>query len=406
MYERVSLRKCGVEASDTDVVLRTQEAISALGDYGRGLRNARKIAVKINAGIDRIRLTDGKQTELTEPAVVEGVIRAIRDMTDAEIVIGDAPTHGDGSTLYAALGYPERLKQYANVRLLDFGEGELVDVSMPESAGLFTKYRLHKELSEADAFVSVAKMKAHTSMGCTLCIKNLFGWTPPSIYGVPRHYFHDRLIRLPRVLADLAFLFKPCLNVVDGIVAANLSEWHGEPMKPGVIIAGTNVVATDHIGARVMGFNPQDDYPSHPFLYRRNAIKLAAEMGLGQNSPEQIEVVGESPEDVALPFRVEPYGEGDRNAELRRGADCVARYRENQGKLAAQYQGRYLALSDGQIVWNENDIHSIMRLESESGLDWRTLPQFIVRCVRPDDEIERFQFYEQDAGFQRVAANG
>src|SRR5258708_6373139 len=97
MTERVSLLKCGVETSDDGVVRRTQEAIASLGDYGKGLRNACKIAVKINAGIDRIRLTDGKQTELTEPAVLEGVIRAIRDVTDAEIVIGDAPTHRDGS---------------------------------------------------------------------------------------------------------------------------------------------------------------------------------------------------------------------------------------------------------------------------------------------------------------------
>jgi uncharacterized protein (DUF362 family) len=29
-------------------------------------------------------------------------------------------------------------------------------------------------------------MKAHTSVGCTLCIKNLFGWMPTSVYGAPR----------------------------------------------------------------------------------------------------------------------------------------------------------------------------------------------------------------------------
>src|SRR5690348_15921736 len=92
--ERVSLVRCSSEADEAEVIRRTEEAIRALGDYGRGLRDARKIAIKINVGIPRIVLTDGKQTELTEPAVVEGVIRAIRDVTDAEIVIGDAPTKG------------------------------------------------------------------------------------------------------------------------------------------------------------------------------------------------------------------------------------------------------------------------------------------------------------------------
>src|SRR5438270_13958669 len=112
--ERVSIIACPSTTNDEEVIRQTQTAIEQLGDYGRGLRGARKIAVKINAGIPRVVLTDGKQTELTEPAVVEGAIRAIRAVTDAEIVIGDAPTQGDGGTLYPQLGYPDRLKKYKN----------------------------------------------------------------------------------------------------------------------------------------------------------------------------------------------------------------------------------------------------------------------------------------------------
>src|SRR5436190_1395417 len=103
--ERVSLVPCVPETDDAEIVRRTEEAIRLLGDYSAGLRAARKIAVKINAGIDRIVLTDGRQTELTEPAVVEGVIRAIRAVTDAPIVIGDAPTDSSTESLYARLGY-------------------------------------------------------------------------------------------------------------------------------------------------------------------------------------------------------------------------------------------------------------------------------------------------------------
>src|SRR5688572_20200429 len=99
--EQVSLVRCAPEADDAEVVRRTEEAIRQAGDYGKGLRNARRIAMKINAGIDRVVLTDGKQTELTDPAVVEGTIRAIRAVTDAEIVVGDAPTDGSAAELYA-----------------------------------------------------------------------------------------------------------------------------------------------------------------------------------------------------------------------------------------------------------------------------------------------------------------
>jgi uncharacterized protein (DUF362 family) len=120
MRERVSLVRCASTLQDDEIVRTTQAAIQQLGDYGEGLRGARSIAIKINAGIHRVVLTDGRQTELTEPAVVEGAVRALRDVTDAEIVIGDGTTDGDAHGLYAQLGYPERLAKYANVRLVDF----------------------------------------------------------------------------------------------------------------------------------------------------------------------------------------------------------------------------------------------------------------------------------------------
>src|SRR5262249_3964174 len=155
-----------------------------------------------------------------------------------------------------------------------------------------------------------------------------------------------------------------------------------------IILAGTNVVATDHVGARVMGYDPEGDYPDHPFLYRRNAIKLTAEMGVGPNSPDQIEIIGESPEAVSLPFRIEPYGEGNRSEELRRGAQCVTDYRENQSRLAKQHHGRYLALFDGKVLWDEADMQSVIDREKAIGLDWRSVPQFVIRCVEPEEEIE------------------
>jgi len=396
--ERVSLVTCPSTTDDREVVRRTQVAIEELGDYGRGLRNARKIAVKINAGVHRSVLTDGKQTELTEPAVVEGAIRAIRQVSEAEIIVGDATTDGNTEGLYAALGYYERLAPYSNVRMVDFNQGELTEVPMAHEGAMFKSYQLPRELADADAFVSLAKMKAHVSLGCTLCIKNLFGWMPTAVYGVPRTYLHDRLIRLPRVLVDLAAWSRPCLNVVDGIVAANKSEWNGAPMRPGVILAGTNCVATDSVGARVMGFDPDGDYPDHPFYYRRNAIKLAAEMGLGPNRTEQIDVIGPSPEGVCQPFKVERYdGETNRGEQIQRGAECVARYRDQQETLAHTYAGRYLALFDGQMLWDAPDMGTVQKLERDSGRDWQTAPQFIVKCFAPEEEIEQMDWYPSEA---------
>ena len=330
--------------------------------------------------------------------MVEGAIRAIRDVTDAEIILGDGTTDGNTHELYASLGYPERLAPYKNVRLIDFNQSELVEVAMPHPDAMFRSYQMPRELAESDAFVSLAKMKAHQSLGCTLCIKNLFGWMPTSVYGAPRVYLHDRLIRLPRVLVDMAAWARPCLNVVDGIVAANKSEWHGTAMRPGVILAGTNCVATDSAGARVMGFDPDGDYPDHPYFYRRNAIKLAAQMGLGPNLASDIEVVGPSPESVCQPFHVEKHdGDTQRDEQLRRGAECVMRYQEQQDMLARSYRGRYLALFDGKVLWDGTDMRTMQKLEQESGRDWQDAPQYVVRCVPAAEEIEQMRWYQVEA---------
>jgi uncharacterized protein (DUF362 family) len=396
--EQVSLVRCPSTLSDEVVVTQTLAAIQQLEDYGKGFRNAGTIAIKINAGVHRLTLTDGKQTELTEPAVVEGAIRAIRDVTNAPILIGDAATDGDSMGLYSKLGYPERLAKYSNVRLVDFNQSELVEVTMPHDQAMFRTYQMPRELAEADAFVSLAKMKAHLSLGCTLCIKNLFGWMPTSVYGAPRSYLHDRLIRLPRVLVDMAQWMRPCLNVVDGIVAANKSEWNGTAVRPGVIIAGTNCVATDSVGARVMGFDPDGDYPQHPYFYRRNAIKLAAEQGLGPNEDEDIDIVGLAPEGLCESFRVEPHqGDTRREEQLQRGAACVARYQEQQERLAQTHYGQYLALFDGQVLKHAADMRELQKWEQDSGRDWQTAPQFVVRCVPVEEETEQMRWYDVEA---------
>ncbi len=396
----VSLRRCAAQVSDRELVEQTEAAILELGNLGEPLILARSIAMKINAGIHRTVLMHGKQTELTDPAVIEGTVRALRRITDAEILIGDAPTDGDAAGLYQKLGLPERLAPYAGVRLVDFNASEVVEVQMKHSGAMFQRYWLPREVAAADVVVSVAKMKAHASMGCTLCIKNLFGWMPTEIYGAPRMYLHDRLIRLPRVLSDMAQWMRPGLNVIDGTAALNKREWDGEVLTPGVVLAGTNIVATDSVGARVMGFDPCGDFPSNPFLYRRNVIDLAAAAGLGPNRKEDIRVLGETTDAVQTAFEVQGYaGQTRRGEQLQRGAACVAAYRERQDEWAARFHERYLAFFDGELLWDGPDMQTMMRLEHESGRDWKLAPQFVVRCVAPEQEIENFDWYEHEAAF-------
>lgn len=359
---------------------------------------ARLIAVKVNAGVASFGRVSGVYAELTDPAVVEGAVRAIRMASDAEIVLGDGPTHFDAEHIYAELRLRERLEPYGRVRVIDFGDEPWVALPMEHARPMFRAYSVRPELVEADAVVSVAKMKAHSGMGFTLCIKNLFGWMPPRVYGSPRLYLHDRLIRLPRVLADLAARLRPCLNVVDGIVATNQSEWHGTPLEPGVLLAGTDALSVDAIGARVMGFDPLDDYPNYPFHYRRNPLLLTASARGERLDADSIEVIGERPEDVVTPFEVHRYaGNTDRHDQLRRGFACVAAYRERRAALVERHRGRYLAMTGGEVMWDAGSLDEMRQIGRERIKDWRHAPEFDVLCVDEADELECFERYEEEA---------
>lgn len=392
---RVSIVRCPAAASEEQIIERTREAIAAVGGLAERLRGKKKILVKPNIGVDRVVLTKGRQTELTEPAVVEGVIQSIREVSDAEILVGECPHAAPGVDLYDKLGYRQRLAPYEGVRLVDFGEPPYTEVPVPGAALQFTHYWLNAQLAEVDAAVSVAKMKAHLSMGCTLTIKNLFGLAPTNVYGQPRRYLHDRLIRLPRVLVDLASIFNPVLNVIDGIVTANHSEWRGEAIETGVILAGDNCVSTDAAGMLVMGFDPLGDYPNHPHWYRHNSIKLAHDAGLGVADPSGITLLGVDPEEVRQPFEVKPYGEGTqhRQSELLDGARCVEAYLEGRDRFVEEYQDRYLAFRDGKLLWDAESIHESTRIEQERGKDWRDAPLFTVEATPPAEERELFDAY-------------
>jgi uncharacterized protein (DUF362 family) len=71
-----------------------------------------------------------------------------------------------------------------------------------------------------------------------------------------------------------------------------MDEVHGRPVPMNIIIAGTDMVATDAVGSAVMGVDPETV----------RHIKLAEERGLGIADLNEITVIGEPVENVKKNF--------------------------------------------------------------------------------------------------------
>jgi uncharacterized protein (DUF362 family) len=230
--------------------------------------------------------------------------------------------------------------EFENTNFLGFGR-KYVRFPVPHGGHLFPAFDLNHAYADCDAFVSIGKMKEHLTAGITLSMKNCFGMTPCTIYGdgapesepglVPlggRNPIHMGTrqpsksappeidpksprqggYRVPRCVADLVAARPVDLAIIDGIESQSGGEGIGRNTRhvtPRVLVAGTNTVCVDAVGAAVMGFDPMADCGSTPFETCDSTLRLAEELGVGSRDLKRIEVIGARIGDVVFDYRKE-----------------------------------------------------------------------------------------------------
>jgi len=76
-------------------------------------------------------------------------------------------------------------------------------------------------------------------------------------------------------------------------------------VNPGVLIAGTNCVATDAVAMAVMGFDPLAGPDAPPFSYAKcdSTQRLGEDLGLGIRDLKRNEVVGTPIAEVVFDYK-------------------------------------------------------------------------------------------------------
>lgn len=212
----------------------------------------------------------------TDSRVIEGVVKFLKNRGAKKIVIGEGSGFADTFKAFKVAGVDEVAKRW-DVGLVDLNEDEFVEVNPPSPLAL-KRVKIAKTALES-TIISVPKLKPHRMTDVTLSIKNMMGVI------APKGSIHRRL---NKNIVDLASIVRPSIAVVDGIVAGEGHETSVNPVEMNLIIAGTDPVAVDAVGAAVMGINPKN--VKH--------LRLAERKGLGTCNLEQIEIVGEVGESI------------------------------------------------------------------------------------------------------------
>lgn len=296
-----------------------QALFDGLGGVKDILDSGDKAVLKVNlTGGTQYKPKDGeKPTEyhITHPEVVRAVGELLLDAGAKSLYIVESLSDAHSVSEY---GYTEIIHSL-NATLIDLNQAtpysDFAIVPVEPDHYIYEKLLLNPILKEADCFVSIAKMKPHCSAGVTLSMKNLVGIGPLRYYRRSagdgnRTSFHGtetgKNTRLPRVIVDLNRARPINLAVIDGVSTIEGGEgpWtiYTKQVKPGVLLAGKNALATDSVAASVMGFDPTSEAPDAPFLQSDNYLNLACAQGLGTNHLNAIDTVGVDPAEVHYPF--------------------------------------------------------------------------------------------------------
>lgn len=215
-------------------------------------------AVKVLSGFSRIiikpNIVNSSPPPITTDArCVAALVKYLQARLKAEILVAEGS--GEGNTIinmdrngYKKIGVP----------LVDLDAQPVRTCSDPRAA-VYTKVHLPSCLKGA-ALISVPPAKDHTITGVTLGLKNMVGCLHAKHYGGYWTYKKSQIHKGDehRIIADLILYLEPHLTVIDARQGAKGGHLSGTVPDPplGRLLAGTDVIAVDREGCRLLGHDP------------------------------------------------------------------------------------------------------------------------------------------------------
>ncbi len=234
----------------------------------------------------------------THPRVVEALLQFLRDEQHvASVVVAEGTAfRRDSEAILHETGYADMLGRQG-VDFVDLNYDDLVRIPLKGGYAKLSELYIARTVVEADALISVPKLKTHHWTQVSASIKNLFGVVPGIKYGWPKNTLHVQ--GLNEFLAELVDSLPTPRRaaLVDGIVGMQGDgPLFGSGVDSGVLVAGTDLVAVDTTCVRLMGFDPSQ------LAY----LTLSAWSGLGQFDEGRIEVHGQAVNSLRRAFQPPP----------------------------------------------------------------------------------------------------
>ncbi|OLS23088.1 MAG: hypothetical protein ThorAB25_24940 [Candidatus Thorarchaeota archaeon AB_25] len=210
----------------------------------------------------------------TDPIVVEALINRVRELGKEVLVVETDAQVTNADKAVVKTGMKDMLDR-VGVEFVNMRHSE-EKIELPVTNGKALESIKVAKIATESAIISAAKLKGISDLGVTLGLKNMFGMLTSKW----KFKFHRK--GMHNVIHDVCSTLPPTLTVIDGFVGLKgFMPMGGTPVPFNAIIASTDSVASDSVGARIVGREPREiDY-----------LRWLYESGLGEI--ENYEIVGD-----------------------------------------------------------------------------------------------------------------
>lgn len=193
---------------------------------------------------------------ITTSRVVTDMVELLKDHGVDDITIGEGTVVGDPKDTetmahaFEYMGYNELAKRYG-VKVMNVFEHPFRKVDL----GGGVELSMCAEALDSDLVVDLPVMKTHAQTVVTLGTKNLKGLI--DVNSRKKCHNADPEHGLNYMIARLAQPFKQVLTVIDGIYTTERGpSFDGKVHRSNLLAAGLDVLSTDMVGARCLGWDP------------------------------------------------------------------------------------------------------------------------------------------------------
>ena len=227
-------------------------------------------------------------TGITQPDTLRAVLRAVRAYQPRKLVVTGGAGAAETDDVFRVAGLTQVVTD-EGVEFFDHNRAPFVSVDLTyrpsaDVAGPQKSVMVNPRVLEYETLIAVNQLKLHETATVTLALKNIaMSFPAADYYGHPRstrqhenRFFDD----MHSFIAAMAKRFPIHLAITVGHPAMiGTGPLGGHTIETGLVIASTDALAADVVGARLLGFRPQ----------AVRHLWEASQLGLGESNTDKME---------------------------------------------------------------------------------------------------------------------